>query len=531
MGFSQKVKEDINVASARHCCVCHRYRGVKVEIHHIVPQKQGGKDTFENAITLCYDCHSDAGHYFAGHPKGVKLSPTELRKHKSNWFRIVEFNQIPVAKESLVHSRYFVTQSFDFIKEIANKDLSNFPEDNTILLENKPLQFVRNLLKNQTERREIFQRTLRTKNKNSDITHANIDDYVELYPDAKKLKTDDNEYTFFYHTRNAVQDDLSNYDLNDDVIDFLIQNDIPLDKLAKVATYLDRGGCCGSDNLIEELILNPLFFKYLLITNISSNHLKLSELSCKSKDETFYPYASINHSTELKLPNVLIKPNQNVLIPLGCFLLKSEGLTKSYLSTDRKRIGKVQGQSINHIEIVEGDYEITCIGVNYIPLELNCEFDSVYQKQEIHEFDFSNVFWVDRYWMMGSCPHLFFIFDNEKIKYQGEILNKLPNEISVESFTIKEGINKVIIAELEQETTHIHYIKVNGISVKENITLIEGQSIEFAVTENDKIEIKGFYSIESEEFRIMPRHQKQQLIESYKSNYVDSQFTSLTVHH
>ena len=77
MGFSQKIKEDILVASARHCCVCRRYRGVKIEIHHIKPEEQGGEDSFENAIALCFDCHADAGHYFAKHPKGVKISPTE----------------------------------------------------------------------------------------------------------------------------------------------------------------------------------------------------------------------------------------------------------------------------------------------------------------------------------------------------------------------------------------------------------------------------------------------------------------------
>lgn len=98
MGFSKKVKEDILVASARHCCVCHRYRWVKIEVHHINPKKQNGKDTFENAIALCFDCHSDAGHYFADHPKGVKFSPEELRKHKMEWFKIVKENNITIKK-------------------------------------------------------------------------------------------------------------------------------------------------------------------------------------------------------------------------------------------------------------------------------------------------------------------------------------------------------------------------------------------------------------------------------------------------
>jgi hypothetical protein len=34
MGFLAKIKEDILVASARHCCVCHRYKVLKIEVHN-----------------------------------------------------------------------------------------------------------------------------------------------------------------------------------------------------------------------------------------------------------------------------------------------------------------------------------------------------------------------------------------------------------------------------------------------------------------------------------------------------------------
>lgn len=35
MNFSQSVKDKVMNASARLCCVCHRYKGVKIELHHI----------------------------------------------------------------------------------------------------------------------------------------------------------------------------------------------------------------------------------------------------------------------------------------------------------------------------------------------------------------------------------------------------------------------------------------------------------------------------------------------------------------
>ena len=100
MPFSQKIRQEIFVLSARHCCVCHKSKGVKLEIHHIAPQQQGGSNTIENAISLCFDCHADAGHYFAGHPKGSIFSPKELLRHKEEWFKIVRENKIDTSNEA-----------------------------------------------------------------------------------------------------------------------------------------------------------------------------------------------------------------------------------------------------------------------------------------------------------------------------------------------------------------------------------------------------------------------------------------------
>ena len=125
MGFSQKIKEDALVAAARHCCVCRKFKGLNIEVHHIIPKAQGGKDTFENAIPLCPDCHADAGHYFAGHPRGIKLSPTELKKHKIDWYKIVSENNIEdtVISDHL-HFRHIIFETS--ILEILN---GNFPKD------------------------------------------------------------------------------------------------------------------------------------------------------------------------------------------------------------------------------------------------------------------------------------------------------------------------------------------------------------------------------------------------------------------
>src|SRR5690606_34895422 len=76
----------------------------------------GGEDTLDNAIALCFNCHADAGHYFAGHPKGTRLSPQELKKHKANWFEIVDKNKIDEPNKALVQ---LIIKSEDFNNEFS----------------------------------------------------------------------------------------------------------------------------------------------------------------------------------------------------------------------------------------------------------------------------------------------------------------------------------------------------------------------------------------------------------------------------
>ena len=59
MTFPPDVAERLLVACHRRCCICHKFTGTKMEIHHIVPRSEGGPDTQGNGIPLCFDCHAD----------------------------------------------------------------------------------------------------------------------------------------------------------------------------------------------------------------------------------------------------------------------------------------------------------------------------------------------------------------------------------------------------------------------------------------------------------------------------------------
>lgn len=182
MAFSTKIKNQILVHSARHCCVCHASTGLNIEIHHIIPQDQGGKDNLDNAIALCFNCHSDAGHYFAGHPKGAKLSPSELRKHKKSWMDLVSKNKIEMPAEMQI----------ELIE--TNHDKVFKPE----FIENKIKYLDREKFKKTLKMLKIDFKPIKTGNRYLDCEQNKIktlDDYIDFLNGGfiKKMKENNSE--------------------------------------------------------------------------------------------------------------------------------------------------------------------------------------------------------------------------------------------------------------------------------------------------------------------------------------------------
>lgn len=89
MGFPKKVKEEVLLKSKRHCCLCNKFCGIKIDVHHIKPKSEGGEDTVENAIPLCFDCHADMRTYDARHPVGNKYSESELKSRRNILYKNV----------------------------------------------------------------------------------------------------------------------------------------------------------------------------------------------------------------------------------------------------------------------------------------------------------------------------------------------------------------------------------------------------------------------------------------------------------
>lgn len=96
MSFPQNVADDVLVACGRHCALCHKYCGLKIELHHIKQKSAAGPDTFDNCIPLCFECHADMRSYDHKHPKGRKFSAAELIRHRDLWYERLKTSGGPI---------------------------------------------------------------------------------------------------------------------------------------------------------------------------------------------------------------------------------------------------------------------------------------------------------------------------------------------------------------------------------------------------------------------------------------------------
>jgi len=88
MTFKRSDADQLLAKCHRRCCICHRFCGVKIELHHIVPTGSGGSDSIENAVPVCFECHAEIELYNDAHPRGRKFHTEELRIHKAQWLDV-----------------------------------------------------------------------------------------------------------------------------------------------------------------------------------------------------------------------------------------------------------------------------------------------------------------------------------------------------------------------------------------------------------------------------------------------------------
>ena len=77
--FPEATKEAVKKKAGFQCCRC---RNVGIQVHHILPQGEGGSNDIDNAAPLCPNCHD----YYGANPVKRK----EITQMRDWWYECIE---------------------------------------------------------------------------------------------------------------------------------------------------------------------------------------------------------------------------------------------------------------------------------------------------------------------------------------------------------------------------------------------------------------------------------------------------------
>jgi len=495
MGFSPNIKSDALTLAARHCCVCHRYKGLKIEVHHIIQEANGGPNTLDNAIALCFDCHADAGHYNDNHPKGTKFSKLELRKAREAWYDIVKKHKIlaPENTSDHLHFRHMILRDLSVATELFSGSLKEFPYPNSVLLRTDVLDFIKDLSKKNKhdyQSLSIDYKTFGTK-----------EELFGTYNDLEIVNKSNTESPYFYATRIPKYAELNSIrDQMDPFVRHMFDNGIDPSVYSLSNIHEVNGGCGSMDDITyyhEFISFKSFWYSFLAITNTSNVKVELLELEGTSQNNDSLVLNVLDSSKEgslnLKFPKLSLLPNETVLLPTAIVLVPFDEEYFNETTVMENEMSDMRSQILTHYLRDHQEKTGYCLVGKYIkPTGISYNPSDRVTFSEMHTLDLNNFFVLDQFWGMGCCPHLFY-FRNNRLEYVKELFTRNPGIEATEEFAIPEGVSTIVIAELEQETTYISQINCNQSIKDKGVILRPGQTYHLDVTENDLIKLHGYY--------------------------------------
>jgi len=477
MSFSKEIKEKVFVASARRCCVCKEFKGRNLEVHHIIHKNKGGDDSFENAIPLCFDCHANAGHYNSKHPKGAKFSPSELRKHRDNWYKLVEEGKFNT-NSSDISQQFFITNSFDIAFEIANGEFSNFPLNEVKLLQNDLIEYIKSIEK--------------TFNNKEDYTnyYQSFADYQAHFKEIKEIK---DQWGSSHWERIPSNKELKEKFFEKEyVVNYMLRNGSTSNEIARANFHED--GC--ADGNYETYDIREAKVVFLSLINTSDKTKSLTSVSeIYIKDGNYIP---IDYDSEKiskhNINELLIEPGKCLLVPY-CIMLMD--INREIEPKDELLFQQIDTGQSQDIRKIEYSGKKLTIGPRHFVKSVQFETDGFEEDFTIKHFDPKNLLLISRFWECGSCPHIFVKKTNSDMwEYIGEIFSNSPNLTQIFELRFDTGLyDSFKIIELENEITKIEYIHLDEKEIASLLTLNKNDDFTFKVGSANSIRIKGSYSL------------------------------------
>lgn len=486
MGFSSSVRVDALVRAARHCCVCRRYKGVKVEIHHIVPQSQGGSNDLDNAIALCFDCHTDAGHYNPQHPRGTKFSRAELRTARDRWYKRVASGLVGSREEvsTSLQTRYLLCRNFNVLQEIAARDLSRFPIERGLLVETPAWRHLVDVIGGVDA---TYHRTQVWGD-----SYPDDEAYTAAHPDAQVLKRDGGSYPYFKALRDVKRSEITErVAAKDPVTAAMLRTPLPMDRICRALTYYEY---CGDNRVQEIYVLRQVWLALLVVENVGSEPVTLDSILVREVD--FGPDQVGRFSVPpveprtVPCPAAPVGPGETVVVPIATVLPGFSVTPSDQYAARVEEFDVALTQAMYKTAFTDADAEgFEVWGPAWYPSELSYRVGQDLRSEALHDLDLQNVYTVDRTWAIGSCPHAFVRFADRSV-YLRELFALAPRLWQDESVVFPEAALALEIVELEDEYSLLagECLGTTGV-----VRLEKGESLQIPAAAGPVLQLTGAY--------------------------------------
>jgi hypothetical protein len=492
MGFPGSVKQEALVLSARRCCVCRQFKGVGIEVHHIKPQSEGGADTLDNAIALCFDCHAAAGHYNPEHPRGSRFGPRELRKHRAKHYAAVEaghFPTVPSETAASIHIRHLVCLDYDQARSVLAANFQNEHFKINRLLQNKVSAFMERVLDDELPWPQGALTRLGLATPGSISVDGYWTDREALSAAFPEFATSD--------VRAIQSSDLESGIVANRLLAACLRDGMAPKDLGTLGVHHNF---CGEEGwYIAYAVRRPLFV-FTIIENVGRSHLTLAGLVGRTEEPRGVaprPLSKVaGHIVEEGAPGVGLGPGETITLPIAVLL--------SPHAEDDLAFEWVDNFEVSHAEVeyvASTDPAARLDERSYLKVGPSFELQAMRVQSGVavetidgRPFDIRRVYLLGRGWLAGSCPHVVAELSDGGLVHLGEILEDAWRVTSTSLLQTPPQTRWLHICEFEFEVTTILQITIGGRSHEQGArTLRRGEFISVAVDGAQGIEVTGHY--------------------------------------
>lgn len=322
--------------------------------------------------------------------------------------------------------------------------------------------------------------------------------YLQEHGDARLTDRTDGKFSYFETARVPSRNELlQRFAPDDPLLRQLMEAGVAPEELCVALGYFEE---CGEAGFVELYRFRPLWGVFLAVTNMSNTTLFLRSMEgsfTSGGQVLFRPFedTSLETAGVVDLPGAPLAPNMTAIIPVGIALAPLHHVVEDEWSSVETELERARIQLVRHTSIAPADRAaFRLLGPAWRPTRIRFEVQQLSRYQEVHALDLSNLYTVSRHWQMGSCPHLFLRSAScGRLAYWRELFARQPCSDLEEFLFPPEGYDQVLIAELEDETTHVHRLRIGGRVILESLRIHRGAVVNIDLKTASLVTAEGRY--------------------------------------